>query len=64
MRLIGNSKGVVTPGQKTKAEENDETGIDETEKTRYRAMSARANYLSQDRSDIQFATKRAMQRHE
>jgi hypothetical protein len=31
--------------------------MDGKEKTRFRAMSARFNYLSQDRSDLQYATK-------
>ena len=55
--LKENSKGVVTPGSKLKEEEGDEKALDPDTSTKYRAMVARANYLAQDRPDIQFATK-------
>ncbi len=47
------SKGVTTPGV------NDEVGEDEGEvsETLCRAIAARANYLAQNRPDIQFAAK-------
>ena len=51
------SKGVVTPGTKVKDEEGDEEELGREEATRYRALAARANYLAQDRIDIQYATK-------
>ena len=43
-----------TPGIKVKEEG---TPLESREATMYRAHVARANYLSQDRSDIQFAVK-------
>ena len=51
---------LTTPGRKLGAEEREKmnvnvlTGI---RATKYRALTARANYLSQDRSDIRFAVK-------
>ena len=36
--------------------EEDET-LNEEDSSRFRALAARANYLSQDRPDIQYATK-------
>ena len=50
--LKPDSKGVVTPGV-TSSEINDEQ-LNQTESTQYRSGVARANYLAQDRSDIQF----------
>ena len=55
MGLGDNSKGVVTPGVKEPWEEDVELGPQESSKSR--ALVARANYLAQDRMDIQFATK-------
>ena len=49
------SKGVVTPGTKS-TEFNDEP-LNQEDATRYRSGTARANYLAQDRSDIQYAVK-------
>ena len=37
-------------------EENDDT-LEKTEATRFRALAARASYLSQDRPDMMFASK-------
>ena len=37
----------------------DEEPLDESESKRFRALAARANYLAQDRADIQFAVKEA-----
>ena len=34
-----------------------ESKLDPSQASRYRALAARANYLAQDRPDIQFATK-------
>eukprot|EP00969_Alexandrium_andersonii_P341930 15114427-Alexandrium_andersonii.AAC.1 len=52
------SKGVVTPGVgTTQEEEGDDEELDQEEATRYRALAARANYLAQDRPDIQYSTK-------
>ena len=39
--------------------EVNEEKMESEEATKYRANAARANYLSQDRTDIQFATKEA-----
>jgi hypothetical protein len=50
-----NSKGVVTPGEKIK--EVNEEKIDSRRATMYRACVARGNYMSQDRSDVQYAVK-------
>jgi hypothetical protein len=53
---------VATPGT---AEDNKEgesdtgTMVSKTDQTRYRAVAARLNYLSQDRPDIRYATMRA-----
>ena len=52
------TKGVVTPGLKLESDYNPELDmpLNEEESSRFRAMAARANYLSQDRPDIQYAT--------
>ena len=51
------SKGVVTPG--CKREWNPEEGreLSPKEATAYRAAVASGNYVSQDRTDIQYAAK-------
>ena len=54
MSLNAESKGVSTPGIKVKEEG---LPLEAREATIYRANVARANYLSQDRSDIQFSVK-------
>ena len=48
---------MVTPGVSAEYQDTSELGA--TESVRYRAAPARLNYLSQDRSDIQFAVKEA-----
>ena len=54
----GNAKAVTTPGQKrTKEEEGDEEELASAEATKYRALTARAMFLAQDRTDIGFAVK-------
>ena len=53
------AKGVSTPTEAEKAWEentNDEE-LDQGKATRFRKIDARANYLAQDRSDIQYAVK-------
>ena len=50
------TKAVVTPGVKTGKAEGEEAE-EPRDATMYRAMVARANYLSQDRSDMKFAVK-------
>jgi hypothetical protein len=54
------SKSVNTPGESSKrkdAPEDDEVELSPTERTWYRGMVARGNYLAQDRCDIQYAIK-------
>ena len=51
------AQGVVTPGIKQDISEDTEPKLDPEQATRYRALVARANYLAQDRPDIQYATK-------
>ena len=53
--LEENSKSVSTPGRKGSEELEDKLG--ESQANQYRGLVARANYLSQDRSDIQYAVK-------
>ena len=45
------------PGEKLSVEEGDEDELSEGDIKRYQALVARANYLTQDRSDIQFCVK-------
>ena len=54
------ANATATPGVKFMAAqyENDEE-LPQSETTNYRAQAARANYLSADRPDIQFAAKEA-----
>jgi hypothetical protein len=54
--LSEESNSVVTPGIKSNGG-GDDKKLDSKEASQYRAMVARANYLSQDRSDIQFSVK-------
>ena len=65
MAGIDGKKGVATPGVKpsdTKDEENDDVMLEGEDATRYRAITARANYLSQDRLDIKYAVKELCRR--
>ena len=56
--LAESAKIVVTPGETVKVkEEMEEETLESDDSTLYRACVARANFLSQDRSDIQYATK-------
>ena len=55
--LIGSGKGVVTPGMRKGPEPGDEEELNRQDASAYRAMVARGNYLTQDRSDIQYAVK-------
>lgn len=54
--LKGDSKGVVSPGLKSK-DLGDSAVLSDTEATMYRALVARGIYLAQDRSDITFSVK-------
>ena len=62
MGLLPSSKSVITPGVKVKAESSSSTAqgsnpSGDSNATSFRRLTARANYLAQDRSDIQFAVK-------
>ena len=57
MGLEGGAKGVVTPGLKREVEPGDDEELNKQEATNYRGLVARGNYLTQDRSDIQYAVK-------
>ena len=48
---------VTTPGVKVKIDEDDEVELDSEKETKFGRLAARANYLSSDRPDIQFAVK-------
>ena len=53
------AKGVSSPGEEEKRWEEEENLqlLEGSEAKHYRELAARANYLAQDRVDIQFATK-------
>ena len=57
MGIKQGKKDIVTPGTKGESKEEDQRELDAFHATKYRAMTARGNYLAQDRSDIQFAVK-------
>ena len=53
-----NCKSMVTPGQKLEIDKlKDDKPLSQHEHTTFRALAARANYLSQDRIDLQYAAK-------
>merc|ERR1711940_193151 len=54
--LNSSAKSLTTPGKREEAE-GGEMELTVEEATQYRAMTARANYLARDRSDIQFPVK-------
>ena len=54
---LEDAKGVSTPGDRLKEHELDESLLDPAKATRYRQISARANYLALDRPDIMYAVK-------
>ena len=51
---------MITPGVAAikRESEEDEKELDEGQRRSYRGLVARANYLAQDRADIQYAVKR------
>ena len=55
--LEGNKVRSEVPGEKVTINEEDEEELPPGEVKRYQALVARANYLAQDRSDIQYAAK-------
>ena len=56
------AKPVPTHGVKPNVEVDYEEPMNETDNTQFRALAARANYLAQDRGDIQFAVKELSRR--
>eukprot|EP00973_Karenia_brevis_P012895 1749607-Karenia_brevis.AAC.1 len=54
---LRSAKPVISPGSKELNDEKDDAALDKDKSSLYRAVVARANYLAQDRPDIQFATK-------
>ena len=57
------AKSVTSPGQKrTNEEDGDEEELTSAEATKYRALTARAMFLAQDRTDIGFAVKELSRR--
>ena len=55
---MAGTRGVSTPGiDENELEDMDKEVEDEYDATRFRAMAARANYLSLDRPDLAFAAK-------
>ena len=60
MLNLGNAKEVVTPGEHRPWEEEERFGaelLDGPRATEFRGIAARANYLAQDRPDLQFSVK-------
>ena len=62
MGLNVTSKSHTTPGTNEKGKEVKDERLSPEMTSRYRAWVARANYLSQDRSDIAYATKELTRR--
>ena len=63
-KVENNSKSLEAPAEKEELkegfeEEEDDPEVGKGQVTRYRAVAARANYLSLDRMDLQYATKEA-----
>ena len=61
---LQDAKAVGAPGEeepKWEIEEN-EMEMEESDATRYRRLAARANFLANDRSDIQYAVKESCRR--
>ena len=57
LELEGNRVKSEVPGEKVTYSEEDEEELPPAEIKKYQALLARANYLAQDRSDIQYAVK-------
>merc|ERR1711895_351289 len=55
--MQADSKGVATPGNKREWTPEDEKELSPRDATAYMACVARGNYLTQDRTDIQYAVK-------
>ena len=61
MGIKGNSKGVPIPYEDDNSMEDVSEHLESICATKFRSMSARINYLSLDRPDMQFAAKRVCQ---
>ena len=57
LELEGNRVKSEVPGEKITYSEEDEEELPPAEIKKYQALVARANYLAQDRSDIQYAAR-------
>ena len=58
--IKADKQGLSTPGRKEEDKEKEHTDDDELvqdQASKFRALTARANYLAQDRTDIRFAVK-------
>ena len=54
---LGDSTAVTSPGVQPNVQDNDDDYMEREEAKIYRGIVARANYLTQDRSEIQYSTK-------
>ena len=59
---LHSAKPVTTPGVKLALSNETEEPLDSSMHTQFRALVARANYLAQDRADIQFSVKELARR--
>ena len=58
LRVGQKAKAVTSPGERRAFEDRDEhLELDRSESKRYRAIIARANYMSTERSDVQYSVK-------
>ena len=57
LALEGNRVKSEVPGEKVTMNEEDEEELPAGDAKKYQALVARANYLAQDRSDIQYSVK-------
>ncbi len=57
LELEGVKVRTEVPGERIPVEEGDEVELSPSMTKRYQALTARANYLAQDRSDIQYSVK-------
>ena len=60
---MGDSRGTKTPCERARKDETEEEiFMNNADASKYRQITARANYLASDRPDIQYAVKVACQR--
>ena len=57
IQMTGESKGVVTPADKSQLKGEENKPLTRQGKRKFRGLVARMKYLGQDRSDIHFAVK-------